>query len=280
MEPTSPPGRTIPILTYHSLDESGSVISVSPTAFAAQMRLLARRGYRGISLGQWITAREKAVSPASRPCGVDQDTGKMPVIQSDSKHPVILTFDDAFANVLDHAAPVLAELGFTATVFAVSDYCGKRNDWPTQPPGVPRLPLMSDGQLRQLASAGWEIGSHTQTHPRLAELPQDQIERELRQAQSQLQQRLGQRVQTLAYPYGSYNPRVRAAAARLYRAAVTVDMRLARQNDDPLALPRLDVFYWRNPAVFRLFGTNLGHAYLAARSLGRRCRALLSRGAA
>jgi hypothetical protein len=98
-------------------------------------------------------------------------------------------------------------------------------------------------------------------------------------AQADLQDRLGQAVRTLAYPYGSCDARVRQAAARRYDSAVTVQMRMARRGDDLLALPRLDAFYWRNPAVFRLFGTGLGRAYLSARSLGRRCRALLDRGA-
>ncbi len=249
----------IPILTYHSLDDSGSVISTPPAAFSFQMRTLRDRGYRGIRLVDLIDAWEgKAQLPPKA---------------------IVLTFDDAFANLVDHALPLLGECGFTATIFAVADYCGKQNNWPTQPPGTPILPLMSDGQLRAAAAAGMEIGAHTRTHPFLARLSASEVEGELGGGQADLQDRLGQEVGTLAYPYGSLIPAVVKAARSLYRAACTVELNTARPSDDRWQLPRLDMYYWRNPQIFRHFGTPMGGAYLGLRRLMRFARQQLHGGA-
>jgi peptidoglycan/xylan/chitin deacetylase (PgdA/CDA1 family) len=245
----------IPILTYHSLDDSGSVISVPPAIFARQMHTLRDRGWRGIRLIDLIDAWDgKATLPPK---------------------PVVLTFDDAFANLVDHALPVLGECGFTATIFAVADYCGKTNAWPTQPAGTPILPLMTDAQLRDAAEKGMEIGSHTLTHPFLAQLDPTAAQREMADAQSVLQDRLGLPIQTLAYPYGSCDAAVAAAARSIYRAACTVEMNVARPGHNRWRLPRLDMYYWRNPNVFNWFGTPMGRAYLTFRRLGRAAGAAL-----
>ena len=83
----------VPILTYHSLDQSGSVISMAPAAFREQMRLLAARGFVGIGLGQLLDAwGGRATLPA---------------------RPVVLTFDDGYSSFIEHAAPTLTALGFS-----------------------------------------------------------------------------------------------------------------------------------------------------------------------
>ena len=106
----------VPILTYHSLDDSGSVISTSPAVFRAQMELLARRGYRVITLRELLDAWDSAATVAP--------------------NTVVLTFDDATENLLAHALPVLTALQFRATVFAVSGKLGGMNDWAGQAAGM------------------------------------------------------------------------------------------------------------------------------------------------
>lgn len=244
--------QKVPILTYHSLDKSGAVISTPPTVFEQQMRWLAERGYVGIRLMDLINAwdNQQALPPK----------------------PVVLTFDDAFANVADHALPVLKELRYTATIFAVAEYCGKKNDWPTQPAGTPILPLMSDAALREAASIGMEIGAHTLTHPPLAALGPDEVIRELAEAKIALGDRLGVDIQTLAYPYGSCNDAVVETARRLYRAACTVQLNIAHARNDRLRLPRLDMYYWRDPHTFAWFAPARNSVYLQARRLARSIR--------
>lgn len=243
--------RGVPILTYHSLDASRSVISVEPRLFASQMRRLARRGFTGVPLSRLLAAWREGAELAAR--------------------PVVITFDDGFGNFFDRGAPLLSELGFGATVFAVAGYLGKKNDW-RQSPEVVRLPLMSMDRLRELATRGFEIGAHSVSHPRLTELSAEDLEREVGDSRRILEDGLGRAVSSFAYPYGALGPAVSRAVARAYSAACGVRLAVARQSNDPYELPRLDMYYFRGGLTGRLLCTRPGAAYLAMRGMGRRLR--------
>jgi peptidoglycan/xylan/chitin deacetylase (PgdA/CDA1 family) len=249
--------RAVPVLTYHSLDESNSVISVAPKVFRRQMELLRDWGFQGIRLGDLLDVWEWKKSPPSQ--------------------PVVLTFDDAFGNLWDHALPVLEELDFRATIFAVAGHCGGKNDWPSQMAGVPRLPLLSWSELRQLAAAGFEVGAHGITHAPLPALGKEEAGREITESQEILQEHLGQAVTVFAYPYGRGNLVHRRLVAARYRAACGTELGTAWPADDRYWLRRIDMHYYRTPALFRLFPTRLGRGYLGLRALGRKCRSFLFR---
>jgi peptidoglycan/xylan/chitin deacetylase (PgdA/CDA1 family) len=251
--------QAVPILTYHSLDESGSVISVAPRVFAEHMRLLARRGFLGITLSNLLDAWE----------------GRVPL----PPHPVVLTFDDGFANLLQHAAPVIWEHGFCATVFAISGWCGRTNGWPTQGPGIPRLPLLAWSDLAQMATRGWEIGAHTINHPPLTRIPAQQAHREIVGSKAAIEDRLGKPVTSFAYPYGLISPPSYEIVRNHFRGACSVDLGVARACDDLHQLRRLDVYYFRSPIFFRLFGTVPGRAYTQLCGIGRMVRRTIVRAA-
>ncbi|MDQ3187372.1 MAG: polysaccharide deacetylase family protein [Pseudomonadota bacterium] len=247
----------VPILTYHSIDSSGSVLSVRPADFRAHLASLAANGFSAIRFDQLVDAFEgRAALPPK---------------------PVVLTFDDAFANFHEHAAPALRAAGFPATVFVVAGLVGKSSNWPGQGTSIPRLPLLDWPALRELAAAGIEIGSHTFTHPHLDRMAADRLEHELAGSRRALEDGAGVPVTTLAYPFGSHDAGSVAVARSHYRAGCTTRMAGARATDDRLLLPRLDVYYLRDPRRFKRLGTPLGSAYLAARTLGRAARALLGR---
>jgi peptidoglycan/xylan/chitin deacetylase (PgdA/CDA1 family) len=248
-------GPSVPILTYHSLDDTGSVISTPPAVFRDQMVTFARRGFRGIALGDLLEAwAGKAALPP---------------------RPLVLTFDDAFRSVAEHAAPVLSELGYRATVFAVAGYVGRTNDWPTQPGGVPRLPLCSWTELSGLHHGVAEIGGHGFDHrPLLESLDGAALRREVAESRRALEDGLGAPVTTFAYPYGVNGPRAREAVRESYRAACGVTLRKAAPRDDLHELGRIDAYYLRPPAAARAFGTPAGETYLWLRGLGRRLRGL------
>lgn len=243
----------VPILTYHSLDDSGAVTSVAPGDFVQHMRLLSRRGFTGISLSQLLDGWERKIVLPAR--------------------PVVLTFDDGFANLLHHAAPLLSELKFSATLFVVSGRCGQTNDWPDQASGIPRLPLLTWDELAQLANAGWEIGAHTVTHRRLTALSIEEAQHEILNSKSTIEHRIGRPVTTFAYPFGLMNKASRECVRGNFRAACSVDFGTTSPQDKRDALPRLDVYYLRHPAIFNLFGTWAGDAYLTMRGAGRQLRA-------
>jgi peptidoglycan/xylan/chitin deacetylase (PgdA/CDA1 family) len=248
---TPVPGVT-PILTYHSLDASGSVISLAPQTFRRHMELLHEGGRRGIALGDLIEAWEgRAELPA---------------------RAVVVTFDDGFRNVADHAAPVLARLGFRATIFAVAGHCGGHNDWPTQPRDVPRLPLLSLPELRELTGAGFEIGSHGLHHAPLDEATPAIAEAEIVGSRRTLEDALGSRISTFAYPYGLANAEARGLVRSHYDAACSTELRQASRLEDRHFLSRIDAYYFQGPALFRTLGTTAGGGYLALRRLARRAR--------
>lgn len=243
----------VPILTWHSLDDSGSVISTAPEAFHAQIRLLRQEGYTGLPLRDLVAGWEGRAALPPR--------------------PVVLTFDDAFRNVLEAAIPALQEAGFRATIFAVADPARETNEWPGQDGRVPRLPLLDPGALRLIAGLGHEVGAHGLTHRRLDRLSDDEAEEELEGARTRLEDTLGREVVTFAYPFGRATSAVKRRTAAHYLAACTDELRLAAASDDRHALGRLDMYYFREPARLRLIGTRAGGAWTVLRRLARRLRA-------
>jgi peptidoglycan/xylan/chitin deacetylase (PgdA/CDA1 family) len=234
------------ILTYHSLDSSGSVISMNPALFRAQM--------------SWLAETRTPVVELSE---VQRIPGS-----------VALTFDDGFSNFFDHALPVLQKYGFPATVFVVGGYCGGRNNWPSQPahPPLPLLDLMGWTQIEKLAKAGVRVGSHTVNHPRLNELCSDDVESELSASRSLLEHRIGKPVSAFSYPYGSCSPSVQSAVERHYTLACGVNLDFVSQGSDPFLLPRIDTYYLRNLGWFRKLGTTQFANYIAVRRALRTIR--------
>ena len=231
------------ILTYHSLDDSGSVISVAPDLFRRQMEALA-------------ASRVKVVP-----------------LEAIFEHPgaVAITFDDGFVNVAEHAAPVLERLALPATVFVVSGYCGKRNNWPTQPAGIPQLPLMDWTALRGLPPL-FSLGAHTVNHPDLSDLSVADMEREVRDSREEIQQRSGRAVMSFAYPYGSTNAPASALVRREFSIGCGTRLDFAKADSDRAIVPRLDTFYLRSTGWFRQPFGSVYRSYIGLRRWMREVR--------
>ncbi|HET9530190.1 MAG TPA: polysaccharide deacetylase family protein [Blastocatellia bacterium] len=245
---------SVAILTYHSIDASGSIVSVAPNDFARQMRTLAEMGWRAISLREAVAYHDS--------------NGLWP------DRSVVLTFDDGYENFYESALPVLAEHGFTATVFIVSGHMGGRNDWETPPPGLGRRPILSWRQAAEVSAAGIEIGSHTKTHPDLRRLSVDKIEDEIRTSRAEIESRIGAAVESFAYPFGSFNRETMDVVKRSFRAACTTF--LQRAEAEPFhALPRIDMYYIRSERDLKHLLNGRLDYYLAIRRLGRRVRRAL-----
>jgi peptidoglycan/xylan/chitin deacetylase (PgdA/CDA1 family) len=238
--------RRSSILTYHSLDRSGSAVSVSPQLFRAQM--------------EWLAASGAPVVPLSQ--------------VRDTPGAVALTFDDGFRNFHEHALPVLVERRFPATVFVVSGYCGGENRWPQPMGGIPRLDLMSWGELAEAAASGVALGAHTVTHPHLSRLDEVDVERELAGCRMAIEDRTGRPVDTFAYPYGDVSPRVRRAAGRHFRLACGTRLAFLPADSDVLELPRIDIYYLRSRRWFEALGQTDGATYIMVRRWIREARGL------
>lgn len=238
------------ILAYHSLDNTGSVISITPELFRRQMECLAAR--------------------------------RIPVVPLDEvrRRPgaVILTFDDAFRSVFEHALPELVRHGFPATVFVVSGRCGGWNDWDQKGyHGIPRLPLMSWDELKQVACAGVELGGHGVDHADLTAITPERAREQLRACRAEIEDRTGRRVRWFAYPYGLTAPHVLERAREYYEGACGTELRYVAAEDDPYALPRLDAYYLRSMRRFEeaVTGSLRGVVYIALRRSLRRLRRIL-----
>jgi peptidoglycan/xylan/chitin deacetylase (PgdA/CDA1 family) len=212
------------VLCYHGVSPTWpDDTAVTPAAFAAQVGYFAKRGYRGATFTEVV---EKV--PAER--------------------TVVVTFDDAATSVLEHAKPVLDQLGLPGTVFVPTDYpdSGRPMSWAGLDFWVggefePELQCMGWGQLRDLAEAGWEIGSHSCSHPHLEELDPAGLEREVGVSKRRCEEELGRPCTSIAYPYGNGDPRVAAVTgAAGYTAACTVPRRSAPPS--PLLWPRVGAY--------------------------------------
>jgi peptidoglycan/xylan/chitin deacetylase (PgdA/CDA1 family) len=126
-----------------------------------------------------------------------------------------------------------------ATCYVVSGAIGTYNRWDADYLRE-RKPLMSRGQLDEWLAAGMEVGSHSISHPRLHELPQDVAQHEIAESRAALCRLLGVPIEHFAYPFGAFTADVVEWVRRAgYSSAVTVLPGVARRSDDPLRLPRI-----------------------------------------
>jgi peptidoglycan/xylan/chitin deacetylase (PgdA/CDA1 family) len=228
------------VLCYHALSPTWQAeLSTTPTRFERQLALLVARGYRGVSFTEAVGASK-----------VSAGSGRARVLA--------VTFDDAYRSVFALARPILARLGLIATVFVPTDGIG--TDAPLSWPGIDRwlggphereLVPMAWPELQALAAAGWEIGSHTGSHPHLTQLPDTELDDELTRSKAACERHLGGPCTSLAYPYGDVDARVVAAAARAgYRTAAALPRRL--QSGEALRWPRIGIYCADDQLRFRL----------------------------
>jgi peptidoglycan/xylan/chitin deacetylase (PgdA/CDA1 family) len=223
------PRRSV-VLCYHAVSEDWpSTLAVRPQQLRAHIAHLLGRGY----------------GPATFSAAV-AGPGMFAV-----------TFDDAFATVGSVALAVLRNLGgVPATVFVPTAFPDSHGPlvWPGMEewPGGPyasELRCLGWDELAALADLGWEIGSHTVTHPRLTQLDDDRLDAEMSESKRTIEARLGRPCNAIAYPYGDVDDRVVAAAERAgYLAAAALPSR--PHADEPLRWPRIGAY--RRDGLLRL----------------------------
>jgi len=247
----------VAVLTYHSIDRTGSVLSVSPEEFRSHVEAIARSG-------------RQVVAPSRLASSL---TGSPPVRDG----AFALTFDDGYAGVAEHAAPILEAHGFPYALFLVTSRVGLSNDWPSQPSWVPRAPLLGWDALAALTAKGAEIGAHTRDHADLTLLPETGIRDQLESSAGEIRRRLGIDPRLFAYPGGRSSPAIRGAAASLFSASFSTRHARMTEADDRSDLPRVETFYFRDPRRFgRLFSASLDLRLAARRGL--RAAGRVSRG--
>jgi peptidoglycan/xylan/chitin deacetylase (PgdA/CDA1 family) len=235
----------VPILMYHSIRDrpppETAALAVSPGAFADQMALLKDRGFTPLSFGRLsmimrvATEQTDAEQAGAEQAGAEQAGGW----EGLPDKPIVITFDDGYADFHQHALGVLDDLGFPATVFVTTGWLA---DAGTDAAGRPLDRMLSWYQLREAVEHGVEVGGHSHSHPQLDQLPDGRLRDELTRNKESLEDRLARTVTTMAYPYGYSSARVRRAVrAAGYETACAVANDLAADRHDVLAIPRLTV---------------------------------------
>jgi peptidoglycan/xylan/chitin deacetylase (PgdA/CDA1 family) len=245
------------ILTYHAIEDGAPPLCVDPGRFADHLDALTDAGAVVMTIGEVVESLRR---------------GDLP------KRAVALTFDDGFASVAEHAAPLLAERGLAATVFAVAGAVAGTNDWPSQPSGAPRRPLLGGPELLDLASTGIEIGSHGVQHTPLSLAGPDALRREIADSRDILEQLLQRPVRSFAYPYNELaSAEGRQLVRATYAGACGGGMSIVGPGADPWRLPRVDAHYLRRPELLRRALMGSLDAYLRVRRVGARARRLVKK---
>ena len=182
----------------------------------------------------------------------------------------VLTFDDGFRGVGEHAHPLLRRLGWPYTVFLVSGLIGGEDVWTrSSNPDRRTFPLLDADEILEMQREGVSFQSHTCNHASLATLEDRHLAAELVDSRVVLQRLLGRPVDLLAYPFGHVDERVAAAAKGAgYRAAFSTQPGFNRRDVNPFRIRRIDVYGTDTPAMLLRkirFGTNDGSIAQLAR---------------
>src|SRR3989441_4018328 len=243
-----------PVLCYHRIGGPAElgVTRVAKSVFARQMTTLARAGWKTLTLDQFAERLRSGDSAFRTPHST-----------------FLLTFDDGYASLAEHAYPVLADVGFTATTFVITDYVGRTNTWDVQYTWQ-RLKHLSWPQIEHWRARGFDFASHSATHQRLTWLDDAGTETELRGSREALTARLGPEAgSAIAYPFGAVDTRVlrhaRSVGYGLGFAGV-------KGSGEALQLSRVPVYFWDAGDVpFGLRDDEIGSLGRTVAHLANRC---------
>ena len=258
------PATRVPVLMYHRVGDASNAwearYAISQENFSAHMQALAGAGYHAVTIDRlvdWLADGEPLAEGA-----------------------FLLTFDDGFYGVREHALPVLQQLGWPFTVFLVSDLIGGEDVWTrsSNPAGVV-FPLLNADDIRDMQQRGCSFHSHTRSHPSLPKLDDAELAEQLRGSRAALAELLGHEARYIAYPFGHLDERVEAATrAAGYRAAFSTQPGFNRRGVNPFRIRRLDVYGTDTPTMLLRklrFGSNDGTLFQAARYYLDRLRSRL-----
>ena len=212
---------SLPVLMYHHVGPrrpgTYAELTVAPEDFAQQLQWLQRWGYTTISAAQWLQWRT--------------GTGTLPA------KPVLLSFDDAYADTAQYALPLLERFGFRGTTFVVTDEIGGTNSWDERI-GSATHKLMSAEAIRHWAARGFEFGAHSLSHPSLPACNDEEARRQILHSKNALAVLTGQEVNSFAYPYGDFDDRIVALVREQFPLAVTTEAGINFLATDPCRLRR------------------------------------------
>ena len=200
---------------YHSIMDDHDK-SVSINSFEMQMKLMKKMGYQTINLS-----------------GLNKNL---------TKKKFIITFDDGYENLITNAFPILNKLGFSATCFIVTNMLNDYNMWDVNRDDYKKMKLMNRNQIYQWVSNGFEIGSHTKDHLDLTSLNINKKKEQIIDSKNFIKRDLGIKLDSFAYPFGSYDDETIKIVEQNYEYAVTTKPSKYNPNKfDNMKLPRISI---------------------------------------
>ncbi len=192
-------GARLPVLLYHNIGECPQgqerELYVPRHKFKRQMQWLRDNRYTPILTSDWLAWRSEGKSLPDK--------------------PVLITFDDAYADLIENAFPVLRRLGFSATVFVPTQALGRAHPWGA-------APVMTAEQIRHWSLQGIEFGGHSRTHADLRQLRGRELEDEIGGCAADLAAITGTPPAAFAYPYGFVDAQAEECVRRHFHLAFTV----------------------------------------------------------
>jgi peptidoglycan/xylan/chitin deacetylase (PgdA/CDA1 family) len=221
----TPPAVKVPILMYHLIgtpapSTPNQDLWVDARELRQEVAWLAGHGYQAVTLQRWWDAWHGGASLPSR--------------------PVIFTFDDGFADWYQNAYPILAARGWVGSMQLALSHLGRLR---APPPALsPYAWKLQPYMIREMLAAGWELDSHSLTHPMLTQVSPAQLHAEVYDSRTQLQSQFGVPVSFFCYPYGDYDATVIAAVKRAgYVGALSTADGVASSRGSPYVLRRIAV---------------------------------------
>ena len=205
-------GSKILVLNYHQITDSHNSLAIAPDVFDQQMKFLSDSGC--------VT-----ITPDELYAGLNGEIELPP-------KPVLITFDDGYIDNYTNAFPILKKYNLRATIFIIPAFTSVYPNY------------MTWEQLKEMEANGITIESHTLTHPKLEELPDDEIRNELLNSKNMLEEQLGHPIEFLAYPTGTYNLHIAGIAQDLgYKGAFTIKYGVVDKGSNFFALERVPIFH-------------------------------------
>ena len=232
------------VLTFHSIDDSGSVLSFPVKTFARLVERLAGSGTPVVTFEELLRRNDG----------------------------VTLTFDDGMRSVHRHALPVLRAHGFPAHLFLTTGRVGQDIGWPERGGQGVRFEMLSWPDIEDCARYGIRVESHTVSHPDLRGLAPASVLDECLGADDEIERRVGRRPTLFAYPFGYFDESVRRTVAPRYRGCFTTRLGYLGSAGDLSRVRRLDSYYLQAPVCYERLFTVPTRGYVAVRAAIRAVR--------
>lgn len=214
------------ILMYHMISPPKTAAEIKyacpPKQFGKQMQMLLSEGFKPISI--------KTVE--------NYYTHRIPIPDKS----FLITLDDGFEDNYSNAFPILQFYKIPAVIYLTTGLLGKTNQWMSAPAFSERK-MLSWRQIHEMANHNIQFGSHTVSHPKLTELDDDSVNKELVQSKQIIEDQLGSECMHFAYPYGQFTEKTRELVRQAgFKTACSTRSGFNNAERDPFILHRIEVY--------------------------------------